>query len=113
MIYNSPSINIHFREHVKISTLDENVNRLTFVPDQVPWPPWISVKFHLFHGIQWKPCHAMASMEMESESMEFRGFHCHMEVAVEFTEFHGNLRDGPGQFTHMGKKKILNELWQK
>ena len=30
--------------------------------------------------------HAMASMEMESEYS--------MEVAVESTEFHGNLRDG-------------------
>ena len=28
-----------FREHVKISTLDENVNRLTFEPDPPPPPP--------------------------------------------------------------------------
>ena len=25
-------------------------------PDQVPWLPWNSVKFHLFHGLPWHPC---------------------------------------------------------
>ena len=30
---------MYIREHVKILTLDENVNRLTFEPDPPPPPP--------------------------------------------------------------------------
>ena len=45
---------------------------------KIPPLPW--------HSMKAMTCHAMASMEMESEYS--------MEVAVESTEFHGNLRDG-------------------
>ena len=45
---------------------------------QIPPLPW--------HSMEAMTCHAMASMEMESEYS--------MEVAVESMEFHGNLRDG-------------------
>ena len=34
--YSSIFIFVSVREHVKISTLDENVNRLTFEPDPPP-----------------------------------------------------------------------------
>ena len=45
---------------------------------KIPPLPW--------HSMEAMTCHAMASMEMESEYS--------MEVAVESMEFHGNLRDG-------------------
>ena len=41
------------REHVKMSTLDENVNRLTFGPDLPPPPPPTHPK--MFIGLRLKP----------------------------------------------------------
>ena len=62
-------INIGFK--MKVSAAIFSAVEINSQPDQVPWLPCNYVKFRLFHGIQWKPWHAMISMEMESEySME-------------------------------------------